>query len=1079
MNLNRLALYALSLTSAAILVACGGGGSEGGVQPTAAGASAPADSAPVDSNAGAFMAEKIQADGAGVEATGIDSRLRDAKGKVNVWVALNQNSLASARALLAQNTGIARVRALNSGQGQASAAQAEPASVKSAMASQRAKVLSQQATLSQTLAGMGAVELGRVSVAHNAIAVTIDASQLKSIAALPGVLSVRPVVNYELHLGETVPYVGGTTVQGMGYDGTGVTVAVLDSGVDYTHKNLGGTGTLADYNTCYAQRNIAPTGACAALFGPAAPKVIGGYDFVGETWPSTATQPDPNPIDFQGHGTHVADIIAGKSADGTHKGVAPGAKIVAVKVCSAVATSCNGVALLQGVDFALDPNGDGDLSDSVDVMNLSLGSDYGQIEDDLTQALTNAVNFGVSVVASAGNGSDRPYKVGSPSISPGVISVAQTQVPSAKAIPLLVNAPATIAGLYSNTETLAFAPVGSNDTTGDIKTALQAGGTNNLACAPLPAGSLAGKIALIDRGTCSVSLKVEAAANAGAIGVLIALVAPGDAITFSYGGGTNFVPSLVIQQSLGTAIKARLAASQTVNASIKASVPIPLVGSMAGSSSRGPSMSTQGIKPEIGAPGASLSAQVGTGAGETAFGGTSGAAPMVAGAAALMLQAHPARTPLQIKAMLMNSAETNVYTSPAFNPGQLAPITRIGAGELRVNRSVLLGSAAWDTEAKSATLSFGAVEADKQTVVKRTLTVENFSGTPKQFNITSSFRYADDEASDAVRVQAPSTVNVAPNSSATVQISLLINATRLPTWTLNGGSSGGNGLALNGPEYDGYVTLVAESETLSVPWHVLPRKAARLNAANATARGANQLTFVNTGAETGQYDVFSLVGSSPQLPASDLPAPGDNYAVVDLRSVGVRYLAAAQCGVSGGCLQFAINTYERRAHPLYPGGLEVDIDTNGDGVVDYFVDQIENGGFGVTGQSVVRIVNLKTNAAAAYFFNDADLNSGNSTFTIPMSAIGVGPGTTLTLDVYAYDNYFSGFVSDALFGMKFTPASPRFSASTQIGTVPSGSSSRVPFTTNETVTAAQSSESGLLLMYRRNADFESQEVLRP
>ena len=312
----------------------------------------------------------------------------------------------------------------------------------------------------------------------------------------------------------------------------------------------------------------------------------------------------------------MADIIAGKSADGTHKGMAPGAKILAVKVCSAVATSCNGVALLQGVDFALDPNGDSDLSDAVDVVNLSLGSDYGQIEDDLTQALTNAVNFGVSVVASAGNGSDRPYKVGSPSISPGVLSVAQTQVPSATAVPLLVNAPALIAGLYSNTETLAFAPVGSNDTSGDIKTALQAGGTNNLACAPLPAGSLAGKIALIDRGTCSVSLKVEAAANAGAIGVLIALVAPGDAVTFSYGGGTNFVPSLVIQQSLGNSIKARLAASETVNVSIKASAPIPLVGSMAGSSSRGPSISTQGIKPEIGAPGASLSAEVGTGDGQ-------------------------------------------------------------------------------------------------------------------------------------------------------------------------------------------------------------------------------------------------------------------------------------------------------------------------------------------------------------------------------------------------------------------------------------------------------------------------------
>ncbi len=138
-----------------------------------------------------------------------------------------------------------------------------------------------------------------------------------------------------------------------------------------------GPGSVADYNTCYAQKDVAPSGICADYFGPGAPKVIGGFDFVGETWPNAALAPDPNPIAAAGtggHGTHVADIILGKSADGAHKGVAPGAKLYAVKVCSAVSSSCSGTAILQGVDFALDPNGDGDLSDAVDVMNLSLGA---------------------------------------------------------------------------------------------------------------------------------------------------------------------------------------------------------------------------------------------------------------------------------------------------------------------------------------------------------------------------------------------------------------------------------------------------------------------------------------------------------------------------------------------------------------------------------------------------------------------------------------------------------------------------------------------------------------------------------
>src|SRR6185436_261995 len=87
-------------------------------------------------------------------------------------------------------------------------------------------------------------------------------------------------------------------------------------------------------------------------------KVIGGYDFVGETWGIVngavvgVRTEDPDPIDFQGHGSHVADIIAGRSLDGTHKGMAPGASLVAIRVCSAISTSCNGISLLKALDYA-------------------------------------------------------------------------------------------------------------------------------------------------------------------------------------------------------------------------------------------------------------------------------------------------------------------------------------------------------------------------------------------------------------------------------------------------------------------------------------------------------------------------------------------------------------------------------------------------------------------------------------------------------------------------------------------------------------------------------------------------------
>ena len=720
------------------------------------------------------------------------------------------------------------------------------------------------------------------------------------------------------------------------------------------------------------------------------------------------------------------------------------------------------------MDYALDPNGDGDTSDAVDVINMSLGQAYGQIEDDLTLAATNAVKLGVVVVVSAGNSANRPYVVGSPSTGVGVISVAQTQTPSAKAVPLVVNAPAAIAGIYGNTQTLDFAPIGAG-VTGDVV-------HYGRGCPGDPVlASPAGKIALIDRGVCAVSLKVDSAAKAGARGVLIGLVAPGDAIAFSFGGGTTFVPSLVIQQSLSSAIKAKLTAPGGVNVSMSNAAAIALVGSMASTSSRGPAISTQHIKPEIGAPGASISAEVGTGTGETAFGGTSGAAPMVSGAAALLIEAFPTRSPERIKAMLMNSAETVVYTNPALIPGELAPITRIGAGELRVDRAIALESLAWNPAQKAAALSFGALEVDRATKTEeQTLRVENYSGSSKTYTVTPSFRYASDQASGAVKVVVPAKITVPANGHEDLEVQLAIDPDKLPSWVMNGGSQGGNGAGLNGPEYDGYLTLTAGAEKLTVPWHVLPRRAAATEAQWIGRRGsALSVSLKNGGHEVGQYELFSLMATSPKLPKSALPKPGDNFAAVDLRAVGVRYLAPDVCGVAGGCLEFAVNTYGRRAHPAYPGGFEIDIDTNGDGVPDYYVYNAERGGFNATGQTLIYVQNAATSVTSAYFYADADLNSGNMIMTVPMSALGLQTGTTIGFTALAFDDYFSGLVSDTLTGMRFTPGAARFNAvGLPFGEVPAGSRGRIEVT-RANVAGAASTESGLLFMHRRNAEQEA------
>jgi hypothetical protein len=602
-----------------------------------------------------------------------------------------------------------------------------------------------------------------------------------------------------------------------------------------------------------------------------------------------------------------------------------------------------------------------------------------------------------------------------------------------------------------------------------------------------PAGSIApgspadpiladptGKIALIDRGLCSVSLKVDYAVLAGATGVIIGLVAPGDAVSFSYGGGTNFAPTLVIQQSLSTAIKARLAAGQVVNATMSPAAAIPLVGSMASTSSRGPSH-LQTIKPEIGAPGASVSAQVGTGTGETVFGGTSGAAPMVSGAVAQLLQAYPNRSPMMIKAMLMNSANPTVYTNPALLPGGLAPITRIGAGELRVDKAIGLNAVAWNSQSKSAALSFGQVDVASNCIeVVRKVRVRNFSNTWRSYNVSRSFRYADDEASGAVKLRSPSRVSVGPKQTTEFDVTISIDGSKLADWTLNGGVLGGNGAALNGPEYDGYFTLTSGSEVLSLPWHVLPRKSSDTAVESVRKlKTSSSINLKNRGVAIGEFELFSRTGKSPKVPRSELPQPGDNAALIDLDEVGVRHLSAATYGVD--YLEFAIGTHRSRVHPNYPAEFDVYIDSNSDGVDDFVVFNAENGGFSVTGQNVVFVANLATGAPAqAFFFTDADLNSRNTIFTVPMANVGVVPGTTFRFSVYAFDNYFTGNLTDLIEGMRFTPGAPRY----VLGDEPWGSvapSSRASVSVSKAIVPdVSTTESGVLLFYRRNGSHESE-----
>ena len=938
----------------------------------------------------------------------------------------------------------------------------------------------------------GVTILGRTDRASNVVAMRIAASKIAALAKDPRVVAISPVVDYEKALSETVPYIGGTTVQRAGFKGAGIKVGVVDSGIDYTHKEFGGPGTVGAYQAAYGTTTTDPKNTTTDGLFPTA-RVVGGYDFVGETWPGTdpddpeAENPDPDPIDFDGHGTHVADIIGGT------KGVAPKVRLYALKVCSAVAPGCSGVGLLEAVDWAVDPNHNGSTKDHLDILNMSLGSDYSSaFIDDLSRAVDQASRVGVLTVASAGNGGDKPYISGTPAAARTALSVAQTQVPSALAFPLVVNSPPAIAGPYTNTATLDFAPLGSGFS-GDVAyvgRGCPAGSVDGQPGEDTYLDDPAGKVALIDRGDCNVSLKVDRAAKAGASAVLIGLIAPGDAASFSLGGGDTFVPSLVITQDLSLAIQDNL----PVHVSVSNSVSIPLKGGVVGSSSRGPSIDLNTIKPEIGAPGASVSAVVGSGDGSEAFGGTSGAAPMVSGSAALLLDAFPHRTVGEIKSLLMNTAETKIYNNLANTPGYLAPITRIGGGEVRVDRALKSPAAAWDRTAHSGDLSFGFVDITKPvTTITKWVRIKNYTNRTLRYSITPRFRYANDRTNGAIKLTTPSRISLAPHTQRTFKVTLRVNGAKLRAWALDSGPAALDARALDRLEYDGYITFnnlathKDDKKQLHLAWHVLPRQSGKVTAASTSLVADGTIsggpldgvpgaktTLTNSGVGTATIDQYSLVGTSPVLPPA---VRGSNQPVIDIRSVGVQTFpvpANTACdAVASFVYVVAVNDWERETIGSYPGQIAVFLDTKGDSDPDYVVFNAPLSGPATSGdvRTLSWVEDLVTGDASAYFFADHATNDTNMVLPFCADQIGLDAtalGSSIRMSVAAFDAYYTGALTDLIEDIAVGFGTERFLA--QFGGTDLVSTDLAPHATTDLevadfgTTGTNASETGVLLI---------------
>ncbi len=285
---------------------------------------------------------------------------------------------------------------------------------------QASRIREKQRTLFEVLqsADYSVDEIYRVHKAYNGIAVRVPAAKIQDIEKLPGVKAVHPLQLKTPGLVDSVPFVKAPAFwEGVPRStGDGVTIGIIDTGVDYLHKDFGGQAF------------------------PNA-KVAGGYDFAGDDYDGENTPvPDADPMDAHSHGTHVAGVAAGYGVQSNGStftgpydssvpfgsmmiapGVAPEATIYALRIFGRTGSTA---LVAQAIDWALDPNDDGDFSDHLDVINLSLGSAFGDPVDPDLLAANNAAAAGMIVVASAGNGSDTYYVTGSPGAAQRAINVA-------------------------------------------------------------------------------------------------------------------------------------------------------------------------------------------------------------------------------------------------------------------------------------------------------------------------------------------------------------------------------------------------------------------------------------------------------------------------------------------------------------------------------------------------------------------------------------------------------------------------------------------------------------------------------
>ncbi|MGQ0639053.1 MAG: S8 family serine peptidase [Nitrososphaerota archaeon] len=431
----------------------------------------------------------------------------------------------------------------------------------------------------------------------------------------------------EAYLEKSVPLIGADLPRNLGFEGVGIKIAVIDTGIDYNHPDLFG-------------------------FGPDG-KVVGGYDYVDK---------DEEPMDTNGHGTEVAGIIA---ANGILKGVAPKAKLIAYRV-SSTGESVSSDFIVEAIHRAIE--------DQVDIINISLG--VNKTNDKLDSAVKEAVRNGIVVVAAAGNNGPGIGTIGSPAKSVSAITVGASYN----------NITSSLVSTFEVEEKQyqVLPMLGTTALSEPITARVVFGGYGRVH--ELDSLDLKDSILLVERGsdvkgeTIYFSEKEHNAAQSGAKAVIVynneAGIFFGElAHPNADSGYRPTIPALSMSRDDGLALKEVLQkkTSAKLNVFYHPDFVTPF-------SSRGP-VSPFYIKPDLVAPGVFVNSTL-TGGKYNLTSGTSFAAPHVSGAIALLLEKNSDLKPSEVASILSTTSE------PVSNPyGSIFPVEVSGSGRINLTRA--------------------------------------------------------------------------------------------------------------------------------------------------------------------------------------------------------------------------------------------------------------------------------------------------------------------------------------------------------------------------------------------------------